>query len=502
MSTTNLGGQIVTFKFGQEATSETFNRLLYQMVEQGIYEGATLSNADPLTNRVTVDPGTYVFNDPDYDKIVDLEPYIDGVSVKIQQTLAISDFQISTTEPYVIARFTWENISENYITFESASLADINTLIGAGTPPIIIGRVVFVDGSLQAEFDYTRRTVPYVSERKEKHNRLRVQSDNDGAGPSGGKGVYVTGGTVSINNRLVTWAGGYYNPSPSIPDTTQQRIDLIYLKRDGTIQHRLGEEHPSNPQIPRFPKDGAALAMIKRLGGRETINGSEIENIDIDRQVTSDLVWGVTEFDVNAQDIPLGTAINKPVTGGSDIIFSNDGDVFTAIDTIVNGLVDLSSVEDGAILPRHLGLGTGAGAISAETIPIEDAANRYSTKNVEAALVDISNATFTFYGSKTFNSQVTAPSFNATSLRMLKENVEEFCESALDVLCDTQIYTFNFKDDALKRRKVGFMADETDSYLSTTDKNTMDITNTIGMLIKAVQELKVENEQLRKLIEA
>lgn len=304
-TTTNLGGQILTFRYAQDATSETFNRVLHGVAPQGIYEGATLTVSNAPAGLITIDPGKYIVSDPSYSKIVDLEPYVEGVSITVHQTLAISDLQIDTTNPYVIASFSWENISENYVEFRSASISDINTMIGDGTPPIILGRGVFIAGLLQEEFDYTRRTVPFNIANENKHNELKVQSDSDGVGPSGGKGVYVSSGTVVINNKRVTWAGGFYNPSPAIPDTVLERIDIIYLSRTGTIEHKLGTEHSSNPQPPEYPNDGVVLAEIRRGQNRDSIGGNEIFNLDITRFVSNDLIWGTGPTQINASSIPI-----------------------------------------------------------------------------------------------------------------------------------------------------------------------------------------------------
>jgi len=71
----------------------------------------------------------------------------------------------------------------------------------------------------------------------------------------------------------------------------------------------------------------------------------------------------------------------------------------------------------------------------------------------------------------------------------------------LDIINKTDIVEFNYKDDLDKEYKVGFIADDTDSILSGVNKDHMDSGNSIGLLIKAMQELSNENKELRKLLE-
>lgn len=95
---------------------------------------------------------------------------------------------------------------------------------------------------------------------------------------------------------------------------------------------------------------------------------------------------------------------------------------------------------------------------------------------------------------------MTASSFNATSARDKKENIEKTKIKALELLNTVEVVDFNFKDDKDKVPKVGFIADDTDSILATPEHNQMDVTNCVGVLIKAVQELTDKNNLLEKRI--
>lgn len=119
--------------------------------------------------------------------------------------------------------------------------------------------------------------------------------------------------------------------------------------------------------------------------------------------------------------------------------------------------------------------------------------NPFGTITRTATLLDSS-------GNTTLPGQCNAASFNATSKRELKENIEDFTESALDIIDSIDVVSFNFIADESKEYKVGFIADDTNPILSGADQTKMDVNNCIGLLLKAVQELKKENEELKKLL--
>lgn len=94
-------------------------------------------------------------------------------------------------------------------------------------------------------------------------------------------------------------------------------------------------------------------------------------------------------------------------------------------------------------------------------------------------------------------SGVTAASFTVSSLRSTKENIQPFTANALDVINSTNIVTYTYKTDQRKEHRIGFIADDTDTLLSSIHKDRFDVTNTVAVLIKAVQELSAEITELK-----
>lgn len=96
---------------------------------------------------------------------------------------------------------------------------------------------------------------------------------------------------------------------------------------------------------------------------------------------------------------------------------------------------------------------------------------------------------------------INAAYFNSTSLRSQKENINIFAESALEIIESTEIIGYNFINDPDKIFRIGFIADDTHEYLATINHDQFDVNNTVGLLLKAVQELSDRNKKLEKEIE-
>ncbi len=92
---------------------------------------------------------------------------------------------------------------------------------------------------------------------------------------------------------------------------------------------------------------------------------------------------------------------------------------------------------------------------------------------------------------------VHAGSVILTSLRALKKNITPFTQSALEIINETEIVSYEYRSDDAATPKVGFIADDTNSLLSGPNHDTMDTGNNIGLLLKAVQELSEENRILK-----
>ena len=79
--------------------------------------------------------------------------------------------------------------------------------------------------------------------------------------------------------------------------------------------------------------------------------------------------------------------------------------------------------------------------------------------------------------------------FNSSS-RGLKKDIEPFTKDATELIKSTEIITWEFESgEHTQIEHIGFIAEDTPEELATPDHNVMDITNTLGVVLKAIQEI-------------
>lgn len=94
---------------------------------------------------------------------------------------------------------------------------------------------------------------------------------------------------------------------------------------------------------------------------------------------------------------------------------------------------------------------------------------------------------------------ITCSYVQTNSSRTKKKNIVHSERDAVKAINNIEIVDFFYKNDKdEKNQKVGFIAEDTDSIFSTNKKDCMDHSNCIGMLLKAIQELSAEIEELKK----
>ena len=80
--------------------------------------------------------------------------------------------------------------------------------------------------------------------------------------------------------------------------------------------------------------------------------------------------------------------------------------------------------------------------------------------------------------------------FFVASTREVKKNIEPFTKSALDIINDTDIVSFEFEETELQgETHIGFIAEDTREELATSAHDQMVVPSTLGILLKALQEL-------------
>ena len=91
-----------------------------------------------------------------------------------------------------------------------------------------------------------------------------------------------------------------------------------------------------------------------------------------------------------------------------------------------------------------------------------------------------------------------ADTFNGTSKRSAKKNIRKFNDSALDVLRQIEVVNYQYKHEEGGHEHTGFIAEDTPKCLTGENHDAMALSDNIGMLIKAAQELDARLEKLEQ----
>ena len=99
---------------------------------------------------------------------------------------------------------------------------------------------------------------------------------------------------------------------------------------------------------------------------------------------------------------------------------------------------------------------------------------------------------------KNSSDTIHASGFYQDSLRKYKKDIEKFDKSALDIVSRIEVVTFRYKTDERNALHIGIIADDSPKEITGIDHDNFDVPSTTGLLLKAVQELKAEVDELKK----
>ena len=112
---------------------------------------------------------------------------------------------------------------------------------------------------------------------------------------------------------------------------------------------------------------------------------------------------------------------------------------------------------------------------------------------------------FNIYADDTYAfGTIHAQAYNYDSLERLKKNISKFNKSAIDIVKQTELYSFNYKTESDEHKKhIGFVIGEegrkykTPEQVISNDREGIDSYTMTSILWKAVQELTEEIEKLK-----
>lgn len=194
--------------------------------------------------------------------------------------------------------------------------------------------------------------------------------------------------------------------------------------------------------------------------------------------------YGITDAKIASGVVTLGSNTITPLTKDSSLAASK-----------VSGTLATSNIPD--LDASKITSGT----ISTERLPaITLAAGSGIQYLIGAPSQDGNIDTATTSGAYYNGSNLYAAGFYVSSLRSLKENIEPTKVKAVDLINSQEIVDFNYKADKDKAHKVGLIADDSDPLFLDKKGETVDLYNTCGILMKAVQELSAEVERLKSVV--
>ena len=267
------------------------------------------------------------------------------------------------------------------------------------------------------------------------------------------------------STTLVDGAAGLV-PKPVVANRLQ------YLRGDGTWATPPDTDTDTNTvtSIRREDSDGTTGATTYRTGDIRLRQGANV--------TISEVSAGVFQISSSYVDTDTNTwnANSKTVAG----YVSAPGDVANKVwktDATGNpGWRDDADTDTNTTYTAGIGLTlTGTVFSVTKTITAAQTADTIALRNADGQLV--------------------ATGFYQASSRALKTNINPFTKSALDIIREVAVVSFNYKTDIINKH-IGFIAEDTPEELSTRNKNVMDSNNTIGLLLKAVQELEARIKQL------
>lgn len=362
MSITNIGGQVVYFRYRFPLDTDLLTNRLTGIIEPAIYEGMWVVKETNTSVRIQATPDTR--------SIMEIS---DGTSqTRIQFT---SDIVLTVPEatPWIVVRW---GFLESEIDVYAEVLAIAKASIQAND--VVLGQVTFVSGDVNS-VSLIGRTVPAIKTAIEIRDSFSVLAKSPASTV-----VTVTGGLIRTNEKYATVADGdspAFTVSASFP-----RIDLLYVADTGTLTIATGVA-AAVPAAPSY-LNRLVIAEIYRPVGQAIVNDSDITV--------------VKDYKFACVNILLGTAVASSPAGGTATSLAATAYLSAIITEIFTRLIDLSGVQNSAVLMRHI---SGA-AISAYMKTVTVAADAAAARTVldapsNAALTAVNNSAVHITGSET-----------------------------------------------------------------------------------------------------
>ena len=230
---------------------------------------------------------------------------------------------------------------------------------------------------------------------------------------------------------------------------------------------------------------GSALGVTDESGVLDTRTDTAL---NVTREINIDKA--------NIDNATLGElTVTGDVTLGSGSSGANPTKVNIKSNTEIKGDLKVNEIEAGGISVSS----KDPLKVKSTSVPAGDGDNIYLLGVKDTGGVDITYTVDVPNGPKVYmdsSGTLTATEITITSSRKAKENIQSTHVKGTDIIDSINVVDFTYINDPDKVPHVGFIAEDTDSLLSTPGRNKMDYTNCIGILLKAVQELSARVKEL------
>lgn len=170
---------------------------------------------------------------------------------------------------------------------------------------------------------------------------------------------------------------------------------------------------------------------------------------------------------------------------------------------VTNAMLANSTISGKALGTNldSLTIGTGLSGTSYNGSAAVTIANSGVTSAVAGTNIEVSAATgavtVRVVDAPTFSGNATAAGFFQSSKRELKTDISKFEKNALDIINNTEVVEFKYKND-LDTVHIGIIADDSPEEIATKNKDKFDTNSTVAILLKAVQEMSAEIKELKE----
>jgi hypothetical protein len=156
---------------------------------------------------------------------------------------------------------------------------------------------------------------------------------------------------------------------------------------------------------------------------------------------------------------------------------------------------DAAKITTGTIAAARLGTGTAS-----STTFLRGDGTWQIVSTATPTLQSVTTAGAATSVAITSTNTITSTGFYQSSLRSLKQNIYDYTRNATDIINHIKIREFQYKSNP-GQQVVGIIADDEPEIISGRNHDRFDMMNAVGLLLKSVQELSQQNENIKQTTE-